>query len=75
MESRETHDTVRLEALRQAASVGVADIDAGNYRTFDTVHSLRAHLDTLADAATVHQPRPSRRMRREPQVDEHGTRS
>ena len=49
MESRNTHDAVRLEAVRQAASVGVADIDAGNYRTFDTIHSLRAHFDTLAD--------------------------
>ena len=32
------HDTVRLEALRQAASVGVTAIECGNYRAFDTVH-------------------------------------
>ena len=47
MEHREVEAAARLEALRNAASAGIADINAGNYRAFDTVQSLRSHFDTL----------------------------
>ena len=50
MEHREAEAAARLEALRNAASAGIADIDAGNFRAFDafdTVQSLRNHFDTL----------------------------
>jgi len=48
MELREAEAAARLEALRYAASAGIADIDAGNFRAFDSVESLRSHFDALA---------------------------
>lgn len=47
MEHREAEAAARLEALRDAAGAGIADIDAGNFRLFDTVQPLRSHFDTL----------------------------
>lgn len=55
VEQREAEDAARLEALRAAAKAGIADIEAGRYKAFDTRESLRAHLkavtaQTLAQA-------------------------
>ena len=36
VEKREAEDAYRLEALRVAAQVGLADIAAGRYKTFDS---------------------------------------
>lgn len=52
VERREAEDEVRLAALREAARIGIADIDAGAYRSFDSADELGRHLATLA-AATV----------------------
>ena len=53
VEQREAEDASRLEALRTAVKVGADDIDAGRFRTFDTVASLRSHLQSIsADAIT-----------------------
>ena len=41
----------RLEALRAAAQVGVADIEAGRFKTFDSKASLRSHLEAVASQA------------------------
>jgi antitoxin ParD1/3/4 len=38
---------MRLLALRDAAKVGIADIDTGNFRSFDAVEILDQHLTTL----------------------------
>mgnify|MGYP002776625459 CR=1 FL=1 len=35
VERREAEDEVRLAALREAARIGIADIDAGAYRSFE----------------------------------------
>ena len=35
MERREAEADARLEGLRAAAGVGIADIEAGRFRTFD----------------------------------------
>ena len=51
IEGRDTEEQARLEALRQAARVGIADIEAGRYRSFETSEMLERHLDTLADEA------------------------
>ncbi len=51
IENREAEDKVRLKALREAASTGVADIDAGRYRTFDEPIALRRHLSAAAKVA------------------------
>lgn len=52
VERREAEDELRLAALRQAARIGIADIDAGAYRSFDSADELGRHLATLA-VATV----------------------
>lgn len=51
VEQREAEDASRLEALRFAANVGIADIDAGRFRTFDTSESMRVHLKSIAAKA------------------------
>lgn len=52
VERREAEDEVRLAALREAARIGIADIDAGAYRSFNSADELGRHLATLA-VATV----------------------
>lgn len=47
VEQREAENASRLEALRAAAQVGIADIEAGRYKTFDARESLRAHLKAV----------------------------
>ena len=46
---REAEDEARLVALRQAASVGLEDFDAGRYRSFADGKALRSHLPARAD--------------------------
>ena len=36
-----------LSALRDAAKLGIADIEAGNFRSFDSAGMLGQHLSTL----------------------------
>ncbi|MBU3695620.1 type II toxin-antitoxin system ParD family antitoxin [Dechloromonas sp.] len=52
VERRESEDDMRLLALREAARIGIADIDAGAFRGFNSADELGQHLATLA-AATV----------------------
>jgi antitoxin ParD1/3/4 len=47
VEQREAEDALRLEALRSAVQVGIDDIQAGRFETFDSKESLRAHLKLL----------------------------
>ena len=44
LEQREAENACRLEALRSAVQVGIDDIQAGRFKTFDSKESLRAHL-------------------------------
>jgi antitoxin ParD1/3/4 len=39
---------MRLAALREAAKVGIADIEAGRFETFHSPEALAAHYETLA---------------------------
>jgi antitoxin ParD1/3/4 len=48
IERRETEDELRLAALREAAKTGIADIEAGNFRSFDSADMLGQHLAALA---------------------------
>ena len=48
VEHRESEDDIRLAALREAARVGVADIDAGAFRSFESSDALGQHLAALA---------------------------
>lgn len=55
VERRESEDKARLKSLREAARVGIADIEAGDFRDFSSSEELRAHLDALA-RKTLRQP-------------------
>lgn len=48
VERREEEDKARLKNLREAARLGIADIEGGRFRDFNSSAELRAHLDTLA---------------------------
>ncbi len=48
VEQRDTEDAYRLEALRKAAQEGIADIDAGRFKTFESKQGLRDHIQGIA---------------------------
>ena len=50
-ESAEKANDYRLDALRDAANIGVADIEAGRYRTFESSESLSEGLSALTNEA------------------------
>ena len=47
IERRESEDEMRLTALREAAKVGIADIETGNFHSFDSADMLGHHLTAL----------------------------
>ena len=51
VECQEAEHAARLHALREAAASGIADIDAGDSRSFDALEPLRDHLKGLATEA------------------------
>ena len=56
IEDREAQDSARLHALREAARVGIADIDAGRFRSFESPAALSRHLTAIADTAIGGKP-------------------
>lgn len=52
VESRESEDELRLAALRDAAKVGIADIEAGNFLSFDSADMLGQHLAARTSEVT-----------------------
>lgn len=50
-EQRESEDASRMEALRHAVNVGVADFADGRFSSFESSAALGAHLDALAAKA------------------------
>ena len=45
----------QLEGLREAAKIGIADIDSGNFQSFDAPEQLNRHLEELTrDAIGEH---------------------
>lgn len=56
IEDREAQDNARLHALREAARVGMADIDAGRFRSFESPAALSRHLKAIADEAIGRKP-------------------
>jgi antitoxin ParD1/3/4 len=48
VEQRDSEDAYRLAVLRKAAQEGIADIDAGRFKTFETKQGLRDHLQGIA---------------------------
>jgi antitoxin ParD1/3/4 len=51
VEGQEAEAKARIKALRDAARVGIADIEAGQYQTFNAPADLEHHLGTLRDIA------------------------
>lgn len=51
LEQRERENEARLESLREAARIGIADIEAGRSRIFTTPGALGRHLSSLAAEA------------------------
>lgn len=47
VERRESEDQMRLVALREAAKVGIADIEAGAYDSFESTQGLREYLSVI----------------------------
>jgi len=53
IEDREAEDKARLKALRDAARIGIADIEAGRFHSFESPATLNRHLATIADEAVA----------------------
>jgi antitoxin ParD1/3/4 len=51
VESREAEDQARLKALREAARVGIEDIEEGRFRRFAASKALARHLTVVAEKA------------------------
>ncbi len=51
IEGREAEDKARLEALREAARIGIADIDAGRFLSFESPAALERDLAAMAKVA------------------------
>ncbi len=49
IERREAEAEARLQALRQAVQIGVADIEAGRFTLFDTPASIEQHLAVVTE--------------------------
>lgn len=57
VERREAEEAAKLEALRAAVAVGVADLERGAFREFATGGSLCAYLEEIAERALSDQQR------------------
>jgi antitoxin ParD1/3/4 len=55
IESREAEDKARLKALREAARIGIADMEAGRFRSFASADAIRSHLNAIATEVTDEQ--------------------
>jgi antitoxin ParD1/3/4 len=51
IEQREAEEAAKLSALRDAAKLGMASIEAGDARTFADAKSLKRHLKDVAAKA------------------------
>ena len=49
IEQREAQDAARLAALRGAATVGIEELERGDYIEFSDPEALRAHLNAVAE--------------------------
>lgn len=49
VEQREAEDATKLEVLREAARVGVAALDRGEFKEFENIEDLQAYLNNLSE--------------------------
>ena len=60
IEGKESEEKARLKALRDAARIGVADLDAGRFSTFESPDALGRHLTAIADKTIFGKPSGTR---------------
>ena len=53
VEQREAEDAARLEALRQAAQIGIDAFERGDYRSFESFTELERHLVGAGETVIV----------------------
>ena len=58
VKTREAEEKARLGALRDAARVGMDEVDAGRFRSFDSHEALELHLRSITDKAIAASKRP-----------------
>ena len=46
---RNAEDTAKLEVLREAARVGVATLDRGRFKEFESIEDLQNYLNGLSE--------------------------
>ena len=51
LERLDTEEKTKLKALREAARIGLADIEAGRFKAFETAEALTDYLSGEAAAA------------------------
>lgn len=56
VEAREAEEEARIRALRDAARIGIADVEAGRYQTFADGSALRNHLAAVANRLIKESP-------------------
>ena len=61
IEGREAQGNARLQALREAARIGMADVDAGRFRSFESPAALSRHLTAIADKVIGGKPATRRK--------------
>ena len=49
VEQRHLEEAAKLNALRQAAQIGIAALDRGDFKEFADTDALLVHLNTIAD--------------------------
>ena len=58
VEYRASEEKARLKALREAARAGIADIEAGHYRVFNSPAEIKRHVTALASQVLPAKSRP-----------------
>ena len=51
IEKQEAEDKARIEALREAAQLGIADMESGRFKVFEKQAPLHKHLAALTEDA------------------------
>jgi antitoxin ParD1/3/4 len=49
VEQRESEDSAKLEILRRAAEAGFGALDRGDFKEFDSIEDIQAHLHDLSE--------------------------
>jgi antitoxin ParD1/3/4 len=49
VEQREAEDAAKLEVLREAAGVGAAALDRGDFKEFENIEALQTYLNDLSE--------------------------